>query len=236
MQNLSSIINDVMANKWRFLAAFFCIFTLSYGILYAFDFYPEPKTVDTTVVTEASTSTPTSTPASTSTPVLPLNVPATDAPTTPAVTVDSADTLPLVLTIATLNRTVKVLNPASNSVAALDAALLEGVIRHPDSATFGEEGNMFIMGHSSYLPTVHNRNFQALNGIQNLKWGDTITLQSKNLAYTYKIEKTYKAKASGFTVPVAGKGKTLTLATCNSFGSTDDRFIVEAELVSVRKL
>ena len=95
---------------------------------------------------------------------------------------------------------------------------------------------MFILGHSSYLPTVHNRNFQALNGIQNLKWGDTIKLRSKDTEYTYKVEKTYKVKASGFTVPVAGKGKTLTLATCNSFGSTDDRYIVEATLVATKAL
>ena len=95
---------------------------------------------------------------------------------------------------------------------------------------------MFIMGHSSYLPTVHNRNFQALNGIQNLKWGDTITLESKNLAYTYKVEKTYKAKASGYTVPIAGKGKTLTLVTCNSFGSAEDRYVVEATLISTKAL
>ena len=221
MKKLQSLIDDVMPNKLHFLTAFFCIFTLSYGILYALDFYPEPKTSD--IVDEAKATT-------TVAEVQPTPT------TTPVVTIDAADTLPLSLTIDALDRTVKVLNPASNSVEALDAALLNGVIRHPDSATFGEEGNMFILGHSSYLPTVHNRNFQALNGIQNLKWGDTITLESKNVEYTYKVEKTYKAKASGFTVPVAGKGKTLTLVTCNSFGSTEDRYVVEAKLISTKKL
>ena len=222
MYNFQTMIDNVMANKFHFLAAFFCIFTLSYGVLFALDFYPEPvasveKPVGSTtsaVVKEA--------------PVKPV------VPTT-SVAVGS-DTLPNTLTIDALDKTVTVLNPSSNKVEALDAALLKGVIRHPDSATFGEEGNMFIMGHSSYLPTVHNRNFQALNGIQNLKWGDTIKLSSKDTVYTYKVEKTYKAKASGFTVPVAGKGKTLTLATCNSFGTTDDRYIVEAILVKTTSL
>ncbi len=223
MKNFQTVIDDIMANKFHFLAAFFCIFTLSYGILYALDFYPEPITTDVVDETEATTT------------VEEQNTEA-PAPVAPVATIDPADTLPLSLTIDALDRTVKVLNPASNSVEALDAALLNGVIRHPDSATFAEEGNMFIMGHSSYLPTVHNRNFQAFNGIQNLKFGDTITIESKNLVYTYQVEKTYKAKASGYTVPIAGKGKKLTLVTCNSFGSTEDRYVVEATLISTKKL
>jgi LPXTG-site transpeptidase (sortase) family protein len=224
MKNLQTIIEDIMANKFHFLAAFFCIFTLSYGILYALDFYPEPIKSDAVAETKATT-----------TAVEVKNTPTT-TPATPVATIDPTDTLPLSLSIDALDRIVKVLNPASNSVEAMDTALLSGVIRHPDSATFGEEGNMLILGHSSYLPTVHNRNFQALNGIQNLKWGDTITLESKNTEYTYKVEKTYKAKATGYTVPIAGKGKTLTLVTCNSFGSTEDRFVVEATLISSKKL
>ncbi len=223
MKNFLTVIDDIMANKFHFLAAFFCIFTLSYGILYALDFYPEPITADA-VSEEAIT-----------TAEVVENTEET-TPVAPAATIDPTDTLPLSITIPALDRTVKVLNPASNSVEALDAALLDGVIRHPDSATFAEEGNMFIMGHSSYLPTVLNRNFQAFNGVQNLKFGDTITLESKNLEYTYRVEKTYKVKASGYTVPIAGKGKTLTLVTCNSFGSTEDRYVVEATLMSTKAL
>jgi LPXTG-site transpeptidase (sortase) family protein len=226
MQNFQSVIDDVMAQKFHFLAAFFCIFTLSYGVLFALDFYPEPvKTTEKVVTTEAA-------------PVAPI---VEEAPVQPAIAINTAmaagsDTLPNSLSIPSLNRTVEVLNPASSANSALDAALLKGVIRHPDSATFAEEGNMFILGHSSYLPTVHNRNFQALNGVQNLKWGDTIKLSSNDTEYTYKVEKTYKVKASGFTVPVAGKGKTLTMVTCNSFGSVDDRYVVEATLISTKSL
>jgi len=35
-------------------------------------------------------------------------------------------------------------------------------------------------------------------------------------------------------VPIAGDTERLVLATCNSFGSVDDRHIVEAVLISVR--
>ncbi len=222
MKKLEHIIDQIMANKIAFLVAFFCIFTVSYGILYALDFYPEPITTSATSTVAAATTT------------TPKPAVATTTPKTETVSNIGSDTLPQTLLIPALSRTVPVLNPSSNSVAALDAALLKGVIRHPDSATFADEGTMFILGHSSYLPTVHNRNFQALNGIQNLKWGDVITVNSKNTAYTYKVEKSFKVKASGFTVPVAGKGKTLTLVTCNSFGSTEDRYVVEATLVSTK--
>ncbi|MES2749733.1 MAG: sortase [Patescibacteria group bacterium] len=224
MKKLEHIIDQIMANKIAFLIAFFCIFTVSYGILYALDFYPEPITTSATSTVAAATTT------------TPKPAVATTTPKTETVSTIGSDTLPQTLLIPALSRTVPVLNPSSNSVAALDAALLKGVIRHPDSATFADEGTMFILGHSSYLPTVHNRNFQALNGIQNLKWGDVITVHSKNTAYTYKVEKSFKVKASGFTVPVAGKGKTLTLVTCNSFGSTEDRYVVEATLVSTKAL
>lgn len=224
MEKFENMINQIMANKIAFLVAFFCIFTVSYGVLYSLDFYPEPITPSATSTAPVATTT------------IPKPVVATTTPKTEAVSDIGSDTLPQTLLIPALSRTVTVLNPASNAVAAMDAALLKGVIRHPDSATFGEEGTMFILGHSSYLPTVHNRNFQALNGIQNLKWGDVITVNSKNTAYTYKVEKSFKVKASGFTVPVAGKGKTLTLVTCNSFGSTEDRYVVEATLVSTKAL
>ena len=36
------------------------------------------------------------------------------------------------------------------------------------------------------------------------------------------MEKSYHAQAKDVTVPIAGTGKTLVLATCNSFSSVDE--------------
>jgi LPXTG-site transpeptidase (sortase) family protein len=141
---------------------------------------------------------------------------------------------PSSLVINTLDRTVAVLNPESRRVADLDAALLEGVVRHPDSAALGEDGTVFLLGHSSYLPNVFNRNFQAFNGIQDLAWGDTIELLAEGVVYEYQVENVYRARAQDVTVPIAGDEPRLVLATCNSFGSVDDRFIVEAKQVAIR--
>ena len=149
----------------------------------------------------------------------------------------SRDALPVSITFESLgNRTVPVRNPASRTIAALDNALLSGAVRHPDSADLKNTGNIFILGHSSYLPNVLNKNFQAFNGLQNMTWGDVIRVRSADTEYVYQVDRVYKAKASEVSVPVnTGKAK-LTLATCNSFASKDDRFIVEASLVSTRAL
>jgi len=81
------------------------------------------------------------------------------------------------------------------------------------------------------LPRVFNKNFQAFNGIQNLEWGDKIEVHTDGFVYEYRVDKVYKAKAEEVTVPIADTGRMLTLATCNSFGSVDDRYIVEAKQV-----
>jgi LPXTG-site transpeptidase (sortase) family protein len=143
---------------------------------------------------------------------------------------------PVSLSIPSLDRVVTVLNPETRDIVELDRELLKGVVRHPDSALLGEEGNVVILGHSSYLPNVMNKNFQALNGVQKMKWGDIITLESDGTEYTYRVEKVYQAKASGVTIPTEVTGKRLTLVTCNSFGAKEDRFIVEAKLLSEKAL
>lgn len=148
----------------------------------------------------------------------------------------SSEALPVKIIIDALDREVDVLNPTANTVEALDAALLSGVVRHPDSADFVNEGTIFLLGHSSYLPNVMNKNFQAFNGLQKLQWGDVIRLQSADLEYVYSVEKVYEVKASEAEVPLQFDEARLIIATCNSFGTKDDRFVVEAKLVMKRPL
>jgi len=134
------------------------------------------------------------------------------------------------------NKEVTVLNPESSDINVLDNALLRGAVRHPASADFVDTGTMFILGHSSYLPQVNNRNYQAFNGIQKLVWGDTIRVRSATKEYVYSVSRVYEAKATDTEVPITFGESKLILATCNSFGTTDDRFVVEATFVSVRTL
>lgn len=230
MQSINTLVDQVLYRKWPFLGVFFIIFSLTYGLLFAIDFLPEPKidspveeteTLDTEIVIQAE-------PVIT-TPIISEEIKVSERG------LQTGAVMPETLSIPSLDRTVTVLNPVSRAVADLDEALLSGVVRHPDSAILNQNGNVFILGHSSYLPNVLNKNFQALNGIQNLVWGDTVILESEGVQYVYQVTKVYKTKASDETVPIAGDEKKLTLATCNSFGSTDDRFIVEANLVETKQ-
>jgi len=217
--SFSSLFEEIIALKVPFVLVFFVIVMLTYGVLYALDIIPEPVTA-TEKTQEVMNDTQT-------------------ALEQESVFVEeevAVSPLPLKIIFDSLNKEVNVLNPESREIADLDEALLSGVVRHPDSATFEEDGNIFILGHSSYLPNVFNKNYQAFNGIQSLAWGDTIRLQSEDTEYVYRVQKVYEAKASEVFVPETPGKAQLTLATCDSFGSKDDRFIVEAMLLTSRPL
>jgi LPXTG-site transpeptidase (sortase) family protein len=225
VRSWSQFVDAILLRKVSFLVAFFVVFLLTYALLATLDFLPELVTKpaqegETEVITPVTV---------TSVPLASISSSSEVSPVDGYI----APVYPLSITIEPLGKTISVLNPTSRKVSDLDAALLEGVVRHPDSATLEQNGTVFILGHSSYLPVVRNKNFQALNGIQDLKWGDTITISSTNGEYVYRVDKVYRAKAGDVVVPIAGPTQRLYLATCNSFGSQDDRYIVEADLVEV---
>jgi len=217
-----------------FFSTFFLIFSLTYLVFLAFDMLPELKNPAIESESNVDTVIQVQTAQEINEIVETVSEAGSDPAPSVVETTPTQAILPVSLFIPKLNRSVSVLNPNSRNVIDLDAALLEGVVRHPDSAALAQEGTVFILGHSSYLPKVFNKNFQAFNGIQNLEWGDKIELLAAETTYIYRVEKVYRAKANDLTVAIAGTEKTLTLATCNSFGSTDDRYIVEAKLIETR--
>ncbi len=213
--NFNELYRQLMLRKIPFLVVFFGTIFITYLFLFIIDFIPEAPAVGEEEVQLEETEDETGTSTIGTFEVLP-NV----APEPERVIIDKLD------------REVVVLNPTSRAIADLDAALLGGVVRHPDSADFSEDGNILILGHSSYLPNVLNKNFQAFNGLQTLTWGDKIRLQSEDAEYVYRVEKVYEAKAAEVVIPKTPGEARLTLATCDSFGAKDDRFIVEAVLMS----
>ncbi len=196
-----------------FLLVAMGILTLTYGFLFAIDFLPEKPEATVEGATIADDQEP-----------LEEEV-VEDA-------VVDVDPYPVRIIFDTIGeRSLTVLNPESHSIEVLDEALLSGAVRHPDSADFENEGTIFLFGHSSYLPHVINKNFQAFNGIQKLEWGDTIRLQSSNMEYVYRVDSVREASALDAEVEIGMGEAKLTLVTCDSFGSQSDRFIVEATLV-----
>ncbi len=217
MHFLNTAFDKIWERKNLFLVVFFAIFICTYGILYAIDFVPEPTSAK--AETEA---------------------PAVVAQEPPAATTTAQERVgapyPVRVVIKELGTDVRVLNPQETTIAALDEALLHGVVRHPESATFAQKGTMFLFGHSSYLPVVHNKNFQAFNGLQKLDRGDEIEVYSEDMVYVYRVSKVSKVAASETEVALQNDIDRLILVTCNSFGSKDDRFMVEAELAEKRAL
>lgn len=225
--NQDSFIDRIMMRRWSFLGMFFLAFLATYLFFVAIDFVPEPP--KPAALTTASTTLDELEDEEISS-VSPLV-------TFEEIGIEIEAQLPQSIYFKSLDKEVKVLNPVSRTVADLDEALLSGAVRHPDSARMGQDGNVFILGHSSHLPQVYNRNFQAFNEIEDLGWGDIIEVNTKNRVHVYRVDKVYEAVADDATViPIAGDKRRLTLATCNSFGQITDRFIVEAVEISVRPI
>jgi LPXTG-site transpeptidase (sortase) family protein len=139
--------------------------------------------------------------------------------------------LPLRLEIPALDRAVTIANPVSTTIADLDEALLTGAVRYPTSAKLGDEGNVVLFGHSSYLPVVGNEAYKTFNGIQKLVAGDEIRVVSATSIYLYRVRGVEKKNAEDDGIALAVAGKVLTLSTCNSFGKKSDRFVVTADFV-----
>lgn len=214
------------SRREQYLVFFFVcvgIIFLTYAFFFIIDFLPEKKAIEQheedqvpTVTTSIDTHTE-------------IESEVQDASMeNSSVTADTSP-FPMVIIFDSLGKKeVAIRNPNVSSIDALDSALLSGAVRHPDSADLTETGTMFILGHSSYLPNIQNKNFQAFNGLNKLAWGDTIRVRSSDTEYVYSVERVYEAKASSAEVPIQYDTAKLVLATCNSFATKDDRFIVEA--------
>ena len=142
----------------------------------------------------------------------------------------SATGLPKSISIPAIGLSTTILNPQSETVAGLDAALLKGAVRYPTSGTFSVGKTMFLMGHSSYLPVVYNQEYKAFNEIQTLLPGQDIYVRDGSSEYHYRVVQVNKVKAED-TVITVKNDRGLVLSTCNSFASKDDRFVVYADFV-----
>jgi LPXTG-site transpeptidase (sortase) family protein len=126
---------------------------------------------------------------------------------------------------------VEVVNPLATSISALDSALLEGAVRYPGSGILSDNENMLIFGHSSSLPIVRNKAFQAFNGLKDLNEGDIIRVYSEEREYHYQVESVSHVNAEDTAIPLHTGEKRLTLSTCDSFGKKTDRYVVDASFV-----
>jgi LPXTG-site transpeptidase (sortase) family protein len=124
----------------------------------------------------------------------------------------------------------------STDASVLERSLLSGAVQYPTDTLLGEKGNMLIFAHSSYLPTVHNKAYRAFNGLGSVKKGESVKVYSQTHEYIYIVYESYKALADEATIAFSADTPLLTLATCNTFGAKEERFIIHAHLKEVRPL
>jgi LPXTG-site transpeptidase (sortase) family protein len=142
---------------------------------------------------------------------------------------------PVRITIPSASIDIIVLNPTTKVNTVLDEYLTRGVIRYPDSALLGD-GNVLIFGHSSNWAVVQNKAYKALNGIDKLKAGDLVYVDSDTSRYTYSVTSVVLVNADKEFVDFGTNKNMLTISTCNTFGQKQERYVAEAEFVGKQSL
>ncbi|MEX0933357.1 MAG: sortase [Candidatus Paceibacterota bacterium] len=145
---------------------------------------------------------------------------------------NSAPPIPDRLVAPSIGLDATIVNPRSRDYAVLDTALLDGVVYYPGSGYLHEDANLLFFGHSSFLPIVRNENFRVFNRIKDLRIGDTVELYVDGNRFIYRVTSNVLAKESEVRVNFGAEKPTITLATCNSFGAKEDRYVIQAELVN----
>ena len=139
---------------------------------------------------------------------------------------------PIRIVIKSIGVNALVSNPETTDVDVLDADLAKGSVRYPGSGLAGE-GNMFLFGHSTGIKVGVNKAYQTFNNIKTLNKGDLITVYSKDKEYIYEVDKVTLVNADDALVEFGGTDKKLTLSTCNTFGTKEQRHVVESHLLNV---
>jgi sortase (surface protein transpeptidase) len=134
---------------------------------------------------------------------------------------------PVHITIPNTKVDILVQNPNTTNPTLLDEYLAKGTVRYPGSGLLGN-GNVLIFGHSSNWAIVKNPAYKSLNGIETLKAGDEIFVDSAESRYVYKTRTVRMAPASEIRVDFGSKENLLTISTCNTFAAKEDRYVVEA--------
>ena len=122
----------------------------------------------------------------------------------------------------------------SDFEADIQKILKKGVVHYPGTAEPGQNGNLFITGHSSYYPWDNGKYKDVFAALHNLKEGDEYYIFDKGKKYKYVI--TTRKIVSPYDVSVLDQDytkKTSTLMTCTPVGTAKNRLILQSELVEV---
>jgi sortase A len=100
-----------------------------------------------------------------------------------------------------------------------------GPAHWPGTAAFGSWGNTVLAGHR----TTHSAPFRRVG---ELVAGDQIMLSDTTGTYTYRVTGIDVVPRTDFSIVDQSPGRNLTIFTCHPLGSSAERLVVHAELVS----
>lgn len=149
-------------------------------------------------------------------------------PRAPVTKTDSKAPKPSKIIIDKINVESNIQHPSKVSVSVLDAALKEGVVHYPGSGRPGDDRRMFLFGHSSRLPVVQNQAYKSFNGLEELSVGDEIKVQGGGDTFVYQVSSVRVVDKDEALVSFTDSKGGLTLSTCTTFGSRENRVVVKA--------
>lgn len=115
-------------------------------------------------------------------------------------------------------------------------ALQIGVVRYPNGVALGQPGVVVVAGHSTGEPWKGRYRFAFLNA-RKLQPGDAIHVDHAGVRYTYRVsgQRLIRPREMPFLESSATHSQ-LTLVTCWPLWTTQQRLLVDAELVSTARL
>jgi len=151
-------------------------------------------------------------------------------------TVDTPEkrTLPDHISIPTIGVDSQIERPNTPNVDVLDEALKKGAVYYPGSGSI-EKGNVFLFGHSTGFKVVNNQAYKTFNNLDKLTKGEEIYIESEGKTYVYTVDTVVLADENTALVNLDTNERKLTLSTCNTFGAKQERWVVEAHFVGMKK-
>lgn len=136
--------------------------------------------------------------------------------------------LPNRVTVPSVGIDAEISNPASRQIGILNSYLNQGAVRYPQSGYPGN-GNLFLFGHSTGRQTVWNQAYKTFNNLEDVTEGDEIVVHTDAGDFYYEVHTKELKENSHAYVPLEVDKDMLTISTCDSFGSKEDRIVVRAD-------
>lgn len=110
--------------------------------------------------------------------------------------------------------------------------LNHGVAHMQGTAHLGEEGNLFITGHSSDYVWKRNPYAAVFSLLPKLEKDDIIRIRENGKVYVYKVAQTQIVNPDQVEITNQTTSPVVTLMTCYPVGTTKQRYVVQGVLVS----